>query len=224
VKTPENARIVTINHHGNFVIFPKISFYNNRLHQIRFGNEKEKYLFDPSEKLHDKFETADQFAIFLKTVRLFAKSSDNRISVPLDLVRRYGRNVTKRLPDLNRLKKIKEICRLLENHNYRMLFQDLNTSDPRNGEFEFELQLFIDVMNLYFLNADCRLVKIKTAFSLLDILEDENDYYRDFLAITLEHLETGRFVEPFDDTAYHTIEELKKLIIISNEKYPESII
>ncbi|MCD4716092.1 MAG: hypothetical protein K8R45_05040 [Desulfobacterales bacterium] len=354
VKTPDNARIVTINHHGNFVIFPKISFYNTQLDRLRFGNNKEEYVFDPYNKLHDKFETADQFAVFLETMKSLAKRTDDHVSVPLSLAKRYGRNVTRKPLDPVRQKKIKEICRLLENHNFRSLFEDIDTTRLQNGEFQFEFHLSVDLINFYFLNFEYRLVKKKTEFSLSTMLEDLaeaekqkseallvqgfekackkiealqveasnikdgicesieidffirarrttklddlgildennvrqvlsqgnddtesalvlgphgdlilinaenfsreicpysallftfephmnilgtksdsrldefiNDYYSDFLAITLGHLETGRFVESFDDTSYHTIEELKKLIIISNEKYPESII
>lgn len=172
VQIPENAKEVTINHYGNYVIFPKISFYNKSLSYLDLKIDQDKYIFDPYDRLHEKLETGEMFALFIQSVKPISIPSNRKVSIPREWTLRYARNITESPYDPTLRDRAEKICRCLEAYDFRLLLEDAEPSDAPNGSLEFKLQIWVDAMNLYFLNVDYRFVKRRTSFSTAELFED----------------------------------------------------
>lgn len=207
IQIPENAQIVTINHYGNYVIFPKISFYNNFLDKLDFKIDQDTYIFDPYGRLHEKLGTGETFASFIERVKPIT-IPDGEISIPRDWILKYARNITRSSYDptlQDRREKMEEkICRCFEAYDFRSLFEDTEPSDAPNSSFEFEIRVWVEATDLYFLNKDYRFVKRRTQFNLSElpeVIQEEQEQAKEVL-----------FINGFDRTVIK-IEAIKNAIL-----------
>ncbi len=171
VQIPDNAQEITINHYGNYVIFPKFSFYNSELDNNYFKIDQNKYIFDPYSGLHENLGTGEMFASFIERVKPITIASDGKISIPQDWILKYALNITGSRYDSTLSDRAEKICRCLEAYDFRSLIEDAELPDAPNGSLEFELQIRVNVMNLYFLNVDYRFVKRRTLFNSSELFE-----------------------------------------------------
>ncbi len=171
VQIPDNAKEVTVNHFGNYVIFPKISFYNNDLDKIYFKIDQDKYIFDPYDRLHENLGTGERFASFIERIKLITIAPDEKYSIPQNWIIDYARNTTEMPNDPTIRDREEIICKCLDTYDFRSLLEDVEPSDAPNSSFEFEIQICVGALNSYFLNLDYRFVKRRTMWSSSELFE-----------------------------------------------------
>ena len=161
-----NKDIVVVSHKGAYVIFPKISFYNLDIDKCRFELNGYNCFFDPYDALHEKIGSAAKFDVFMQDVIGLMDTG----KIPKKIIDLYAKKNKIIDPDPNYKTLKASFEDYIQGLNICEKYDFNNTVNDQKSNFKYHVYVQIG-LETYAISKEQKLQKIKTTFSMEDILE-----------------------------------------------------